>query len=160
MEKILLPVDGSEASLKAYNYAKEMTKKFGSELTVIHIKHEFAQPHQYQKAVDLPTLDVENMIAEYEKKKDYPDNFIADIGQKILDNAIKYFEDEGIEVKSEILQGRPATTIMEYAENNDFDLIVMCTHGMSIPRRFTLGSVTNKVVHHSKVPVFVIREED
>ncbi|MGM0378307.1 MAG: universal stress protein [Bacillota bacterium] len=159
-KKILVPVDGSKASLKAYDYAKEIATKFEAEITLIHVKHTFDQPFYYQSGYDLEDVDVDEMIKKYEKESDYPENFLNAIGNKIMDNAKKYFEDTDVEIATEILQGRPAHKIIEFAENNDFDVIVMCTHGMSIPRRFTLGSITNKVVHNSKIPVFITREEE
>lgn len=159
LKKILLPIDGSKASLKAYDYAKELATKFDSEITLIHVKHTFDQPFYYQHGYDLADFNVGQMIKKYEQEPEYPENFLTEIGHKILDTAEEHFQGVNIKIEKEILQGRPAHTIIEFAENNEFDLIIMCTHGMSIPRRFTLGSVTNKVVHHSKVPVFVIREE-
>jgi nucleotide-binding universal stress UspA family protein len=54
--------------------------------------------------------------------------------------------------------GDPSEVIVEIAESGDFHLILMCTHGMGAAKRLLIGSVTNKVVHHSSVPVIVIRE--
>jgi len=60
-------------------------------------------------------------------------------------------------VKSVLLIGRPAEEIIDYAEKNDIDLIVMGTLGLTGVKRFLIGSVAENVVRHSKVPVLVVR---
>jgi nucleotide-binding universal stress UspA family protein len=65
--------------------------------------------------------------------------------------------DEKIEVESVILEGSPANEIVDFAEKNDIDLIVMGTHGKTGIRRFLLGSVAENVVRYSKKAVLVVR---
>lgn len=60
-------------------------------------------------------------------------------------------------MKSVLLIGRPAEEIIDYAEKNDIDLIVMGTLGLTGVKRFLIGSVAENVVRHSKVPVLVVR---
>lgn len=162
MKKILLPVDGSETCFKAYQTAKDLAEKFDSEVHVLHVRHEFTRPY----LGEMVNIEIQNYVdtyhnAEHPEQKvsegNYSESLLDDIAYKILDNAEKYFKDDDIKVETRFLKGRPANTILDYAEDNDFDLIIMCTHGMSTLKRFTLGSVTNKVVHHAKVPVLVIK---
>ncbi len=76
------------------------------------------------------------------------------------DTAIEYVKDRvgatGLEVEGIIAQGHPADEIIKYAENNSIDLIVMGTLGKSGLDRFLLGSVADKVVRNSKIPVIVV----
>jgi nucleotide-binding universal stress UspA family protein len=60
-------------------------------------------------------------------------------------------------IKKLHVTGDPAQMIVRTAETEDFHLIMMCTHGMGAAKRLLIGSVTNKVVHHSEIPVIVIR---
>jgi nucleotide-binding universal stress UspA family protein len=53
--------------------------------------------------------------------------------------------------------GDPAVEIIEEAKKGEYDLIIMRTHGMKATKRFMLGSVTDKVVHHVGIPVLVVR---
>jgi len=77
--------------------------------------------------------------------------------------ATEYVENIGraanIEVESIILEGNPANEILNFAEKNELDLIVMGTHGKTGIQRFFVGSVSENVVRHSKIPVIVVKGE-
>ncbi|MDP2766255.1 MAG: universal stress protein, partial [Candidatus Methanoperedens sp.] len=77
------------------------------------------------------------------------------------DEATKYVADrasaEGIEVERNTIEGHPADEIIKYAEKNSISLIIMGTLGKSGLDRFLLGSVAEKVVRTSKIPVLVVR---
>jgi nucleotide-binding universal stress UspA family protein len=74
--------------------------------------------------------------------------------------AVKYAADRaeaaGLEVEGIIAEGHPAEEIMKYAEKNSFDLIVMGTLGKSGLDRFLMGSVADKVIRNSRIPVIVV----
>lgn len=203
--KILVPTDGSQASLKAFKYAESICKKYNAKLVLLNVKQEF--PWTYEGAI--PYIDntahfkedyssgnrsikdssfketygdgdvdldkeFKNEYGSSEKEveeNDFKDVYAGDYDKKndesstqmsfkVVNQAEKFFVDSGLEVETMTAKGDPASTILEIAENQDFDMIIMCTHGMSIVKRFALGSVTNKVVHHSNVPVLVIRESE
>ena len=69
----------------------------------------------------------------------------------------KLGKEAGVKIEPVFLKGIPADKILEYAEENNIDLIVMGTHGLTGMKRFLIGSVAEKVVRHSRVPVMVIR---
>ena len=77
--------------------------------------------------------------------------------------ATAYVENAGraanVEVESVILEGNPADEIVDFAEKNDIDLIVMGTQGKTAIQRFLIGSVAENVVRHSKKTVLVVRGE-
>ncbi|MCZ7400416.1 MAG: universal stress protein [Candidatus Methanoperedens sp.] len=77
------------------------------------------------------------------------------------DEATKYVADkaqaEGLEVDRNTIEGHPADEIIKYAEKNSMSIIVMGTLGKSGLDRFLLGSVAEKVVRNSKIPVLVVR---
>jgi nucleotide-binding universal stress UspA family protein len=77
--------------------------------------------------------------------------------------AIAYVENAGraadIEIESVILEGNPAIEIVDFAEKNDIELIVMGTHGKTGIQRFMIGSVAENVVRHSKNSVLVVKGE-
>ena len=62
----------------------------------------------------------------------------------------------GLEAESVILKGNPAEKILDFADEHDIDLIVVGSLGKSGIERFALGSVSEKVVRHAKVPVLVV----
>jgi nucleotide-binding universal stress UspA family protein len=65
-----------------------------------------------------------------------------------------------VKVESLLLEGQPAEKIIEFAEQNDIEMIVMGTLGKTGLDRFLLGSVAENVVRHSKIPVLVVRGEN
>jgi nucleotide-binding universal stress UspA family protein len=76
-----------------------------------------------------------------------------------LHNSYPAGKAENIEVESFILEGSPAHEIVDFAEKNDIDLIVMGTLGKTGILKFLPGSVTENVVRHSKKAVLVVRGE-
>ncbi len=76
--------------------------------------------------------------------------------KEYLDKAAANLKKDGIAVKTTVAQGKPADAIIDFAVKNDFGLIVMTTHGRSGPSRFALGSVAEKVIRNSSIPVLSI----
>jgi nucleotide-binding universal stress UspA family protein len=64
---------------------------------------------------------------------------------------------EGFDVKAEVLTGRPAETISDFAQHNKVDLIAIATHGRSGISRWIFGSVADRLVRSSLVPILLIR---
>jgi len=81
-------------------------------------------------------------------------------GQKAIYKVKECGEASGVEVREVLLEGHPSSEIIDFAENNDIDLIVMGTLGKTGLDRFLMGSVAEKVVRNSKVPVLVVRSEE
>lgn len=81
-------------------------------------------------------------------------------GRDIVEPVAAEVRDRGVECESEVVQGDPATTIADYAESREMDLVVMPTRGRTGLSRYLLGSVTEKVVRHSAVPVLTIRTHE
>jgi nucleotide-binding universal stress UspA family protein len=78
-------------------------------------------------------------------------------GKHMIEKAVEYFENRGVNVTSKIMQGYPAENILDEAEKGGYDMVIMCTHGMTAGKRFLLGSVTNKVLYHVTVPILIVR---
>jgi len=79
------------------------------------------------------------------------------------DDAIQYAkqvaEDKEIDYEGVVVEGDPARAILEFAKQNKVDLIIMGTLGKGGLERFLLGSVTDKVVRHSKTSVLVVKKQ-
>jgi nucleotide-binding universal stress UspA family protein len=136
-EKILVPLDGSELAEVALPYAEELAGKLGSEVILLHVcESAEAQYHHMHQ------LYIQKMVAATKR------------------GAKKYLEKpdaEAIKVRSAILDGHPAEQIVDFAEEQGIDLIVIATHGWSGIRRWVMGSVADKVVRATKRPVALIR---
>ncbi|KZE73380.1 universal stress protein [Paenibacillus elgii] len=139
-QKVLVAFDGSELSVKALQKAVAITQEDSAELIVIHV---YQSPVlAYGSAfVTVPA----NLDQDYEE-----------FARSVLKEAEEVTA--GVSgVKHVLQQGQPAVTILEYAEENGVDLIIMGSRGLSGIREFVLGSVSHNVVQHSKVPVLVIK---
>ena len=81
-------------------------------------------------------------------------------GQTAVDEVVERGAELGVDVQTSIEYGKPNEEILEYVEENGIDAIVMGTHGRSGAGRLVLGSVTEKVVRKSDVPVLTVRMAD
>ena len=139
-EKILIATDGSEYTKNAVDYGIDIAKSTGAKLFAIYI-------------VDTAAFASIPMDAAWES--------MYELLKQEGDLAIKYVSEraqaEGLEVEGNLIEGHPADEIIRYSEKNLISLIVMGTLGKSGLDRFLLGSVAEKVVRNSKIPVLVVR---
>lgn len=143
IKKILVPVDGSEANKKAIELAAHMAKSFPAQVILLHVIE-----------LNMPSaLQVEYSYVQYSYTDEDLKN-LKNISQKILDNASELLE--GVEVTKLSFVGYPVDEILRISEEEDVDIIVMASRGMTGIKKYLMGSVTNNVVHHSKKPVLVI----
>ncbi|MGA2880548.1 MAG: universal stress protein [Bryobacteraceae bacterium] len=138
--RILFPVDFSARCASAVPSVQAMVKRFGSELTVLHV-------------VDLPlAVGIAPPEAAAWATLIGADR-LRENGKIALERFIAR-EFPGVRVKAESAEGDPATVIADYARDHGADLIMMPTSGLGPFRRFLLGSVTAKVLHDTTVPVW------
>jgi nucleotide-binding universal stress UspA family protein len=84
---------------------------------------------------------------------------LEEVSQKYMDNLVTKFKSEGIDMQVEIGRGGAAEGIVNYAAENQIDLVVITTRGRSGLGKFFLGSVASKVISTSPVPILVIPPE-
>ena len=80
-------------------------------------------------------------------------------GERIVDEASERASERGVSTETDVLQGEPYSTIVDYADDRGVDLVVMPTHGRKGLERFLLGSVTERVVRRANVPVLTVRPD-
>ncbi|MBZ5555413.1 MAG: universal stress protein [Acidobacteriia bacterium] len=137
ISKILLPIDFSERSAGAARFAIHLARHFNSELALLHV---FEPPGEFGKIEGAPVL--EDLLVELQAGS-----------QRTLDAFMKT-EFQDLKVTRTMLHGDPAGKIVEYTLSEKPDLIMMATHGYGPFRRFLLGSVTAKVLHDAKCPIW------
>lgn len=140
-KRIVVAYDGSDQAIKALNTAIELAKAFNSKLDVVEV-------------VDTAALLGMGFAP-------IPSDVIAQIyskAQNDVEQAKKKAQEAGVkDVTSQVLEGDPATSIIEYASKNGADLIVIGSRGLSTFKRLVLGSVSSKVVQESRIPVLVVK---
>ena len=145
--KILLPTDGSKYAEKAAKHAIWIAGHSNAELIALNVV-------DTSSLVGLPAEDLTIRVSE----------ILKDEGQKSLDNISKLIEElekneefkTGVKLIKESKEGPPADVILKTVKEENIDLIVMGTSGKHGLDRFLLGSVTEKVVRSSKVPVLAV----
>ncbi len=146
-KNILVPIDLSECSDSAITYALNIAEITGAAIKVIHV----LRLDMY--AQDLPAGALDLVITQTEKALNKRVTKIKTAYEK-KKNA------SSIKLTNEVIHGMSeAVTISRYAEKNKIDLIVLHTHGRSGITRFLLGSVTERVISHSKCSVIAIRPD-
>ena len=133
---ILLPTDGSEGTEQATKHALDHAQTYGATLHVLHVVNEELMP-----------------LDEHSKKAL---TVIENEGRESVDEVVDEAEAMDVEVVGAIVHGTPDVAIVEYARENDVDLVVMGTHGRSGLDRFLIGSTTDKVIRTAHVPVLAV----
>jgi nucleotide-binding universal stress UspA family protein len=138
--KIMVAVDGSEHSLKAAENALEVAKSFNAQLFAITVT---SVPQSYH----LRQEDVLEESSEMNDSKAWLEKFSHEA------------KTHNIELKTELINShRPVDyVILEYAEENNIDLIVVGTRGRSGFKRLLLGSIASSVVTYAHCPVMVVK---
>ena len=136
-DRILLPTDGSDANNRAVEQAVGLARETGADLHVLFVLE------------DIPYAP--------EMMDDTMEGQLREIGEATIEDIEGRAGEAGVDVVTEIREGAPHTTILEYAEAADVDAIVMGTHGRSGLDRYLLGSVTERVVRTADVPMLTVR---
>lgn len=142
--KILLPVDGSEVSIKAVRLAISLLRQGLSGSVVLANVQEPATLYEMVVAPDGEVLQRVSTAA----------------GVDTLEPAERLLIEAGVVYEREIATGDPAHTIVDIAERFACDLIVMGARGTSALRSALLGSVSNEVLHAAQVPVMIVKMEE
>jgi nucleotide-binding universal stress UspA family protein len=137
MAKVLVPIDGSPAALRALRHAMNAA-------TDIHIIN-------VQRKAEVPALLLHMTQSEIDKSQ-------REHGRSMLSDAGKVLNETGRAYRAHVAVGDPAAEIVRIADSEHVDLIVMGTRGMSALGNLALGSTATKVVHLSKVPVTLVRK--
>ncbi len=149
IDRVLVPTDGSQPSLKAAKYAAKLAKRVGAGVKIVHVM-EVAVPG-VRKPVELDDLGSVTIQVEDEER-------IKRRAMDVMDRTKKCFVDEGVPVETEFfLSGNVAEVIVETARDEGFDLIVMGSRGLGGLQHLMLGSVAEAVSRRAPCPVLIVR---
>jgi nucleotide-binding universal stress UspA family protein len=142
---MLAPTDFSEYSKQAVASALELAKKFGAKLSILHV-------------VELPPYPVEGYVPP-----SLTSTFLEDLERQAtqdLAQVVPEAESAGIEVARLVTVGSPYRKIIDMAEAEQVDLIVMATAGRTGFSRLVMGSIAERVVRTASCPVLTIRPRE
>lgn len=139
--RIMVPLDGSPLAEAVLPYATLLAKACSAQIDLVSVLDTgglHAEP-QHQATID--------QVAERAQLE--AETYLNDVTNRL--------EAQKLTVQSNVLLGRPAETLASYAESSGADLIAMSTHGRSGIGRWLIGSVTDRVLHLSSIPMLIIR---
>jgi len=142
MQILLVPVDGSECSLRAVDYAIRRAR-LSNEPTHLHLLN--VQP-------PIVTVNVKLFVS-----KESLETYYRDEGNKALEPALARLEASGLAATPHIGVGDPGKIVCDYASEKSATEIIMGTHGRGVLAGALIGSVAQKVVHLSPVPVVLVK---
>ncbi|MFY9225008.1 MAG: universal stress protein [Blastocatellia bacterium] len=145
IKNILVPIDFSDHSKQLLSYAMDLAKNYQAKLQLLHVIDTPVYPAFYvmdQMAVTSVAENIKIRVIEN------------------LTNLVNELKEPNVKTEVFAVEGRAAKTITQFAEENDNDLILIATHGLTGVERFLLGSVTEKVVRLAKQAVFTIKPKE
>lgn len=141
---MVVGTDGSDTAGEAVRQATELAKQLGAKVHVVSAYEPIPEGRLREERQEVPS-DLQWMVNPRE-----------DVDET-LNTAAQGLKDAGVEVATHAREGDPADAILDVAEEEKADLIVVGNKGMTGAKRFLLGSVPNKVSHHAPCSVMIIR---
>mgnify|MGYP006270689685 CR=1 FL=1 len=151
-EKILVPTDGSDTAENAVEHALDIAEKYGAEVHALYV-------------VDVDSMSLSLGAEQVDRLQQGQFDEMEEVKSK-AEEATGYVADaarvHGLEAVEHIAGGQPHRVVAEYADDHGIDLVVMGSHGRSGVKRALLGSVTERTLRSTDVPVLVVdvREEE
>jgi len=143
LRKVLIATDGSETAKKAADFGVQIAGLSGAKVCVVYVID--TTPYY---SIPLDEVWSKEVYEQLEK-----------MGNEITSDVEKTAKAAGLETESLVLKGDPAERIVSFAEKQNIDMIVVGSLGKGEFERLVIGSVSEKVVRHAKVPVLVVREQ-
>ncbi|HEY9839419.1 MAG TPA: universal stress protein [Candidatus Obscuribacterales bacterium] len=140
-QHILFPTDGTTAARRVETQVVSLARAFGARITVLHA-YEFLE-----------------VIPVYETTYAYIDeleDYLSAQSKEVAAQTEARLRAEGLEVQTLVIKGDPGQSVLNAADEQHCDLIVMGSRQRGAVRRFLLGSVSNYVVHHAECPVLIV----
>ena len=135
-----MPVDGSDNSYRALDAALLLSEKLGSNITVIHVMEQVPITHIGSEK------QINEFLEAYKKEN-----------QEILSKCSEIATQKGFTINTFLLEGNPASAILDFSKKEKFDLLIMGRRGLGKFKELILGSISSKIVHHSPSAVLLIR---
>jgi len=137
---ILVPIDGSDYSMRAAEYSVSIAKMLDAEIMVVYVMDDIVLK-QISKLNERENVETE----------------LRNDGQRYIKYVLNLAEKEGIKAKSLLTKGRPYEQIVNLAKDLSMNLIVMGTYGVRGAERILIGSVAERVIEYSPCPVLVVK---
>jgi nucleotide-binding universal stress UspA family protein len=151
--RVLVAIDGSISSMRTIDYAISIAMKNNSQLVILYVIDVYKYPYLPSSIILAPTFGSEKYLEERNEAEGQMNKIKEKYKQKTKNNI------DSKELKTEIVEGAKsaATTIMEYAESENIDLIIIGSRGRTSFKKLLLGSVSSNIIKNAHCAVLVIR---
>jgi nucleotide-binding universal stress UspA family protein len=149
-KKILTAIDGSEHGWKALDLAADLARQQGAQLIVLHVVPHEPIPDALRAFAKAENLPVEEEVARFRQARTLGDHLTRAAEARAREHGVT-------EVVGRTEEGRPGGQILEVAEREEVDMIVMGSRGLSDARALFLGSVSHKVANHARCTCVTVK---
>lgn len=164
-KKMLVPLDGSELAEAVLGYVEDLGKRCAAEVILLRVippppdgaGATFRSLRLDSPMAPRPELVEDMAVAQHPIYREQEMASLQSEARQSLASAKKRLSDAGVNVHVEVMFGRPASQIVEYAVKEGVDLIAMATHGRGGFRRWVFGGVAEKVLRAAALPILLIR---
>ncbi|WP_049936433.1 universal stress protein [Haloplanus natans] len=139
-DKLLFPTDGSDGAAAVFDHVLALANAHDATVHVVNVADTTRES----------VTTIRGRVVDALERA----------GAETVQRAATRASERGVPTVTEVLQGEPYRTIVDYADTYDIDLVVMPTHGRRGLERFLLGSTTERVVRRAETPVLTIRPDD
>ena len=136
--RIIAPTDGTEASLRGLEVAVGLVLRYAAELVVV-------------TAVSVP-----DWLARQSMEPGAIESYVEGNAQKVFESALSLLRQSGVGAAMRVVVGPPAESLLAEIESSHADLVVMGRRGRDEPKDLLLGSVSDRVARHVKVPILLV----
>lgn len=140
-QRILIPIDGSQLSLKAAKQGVYIARKLESKVVFLYV-------------IDVRTIQTSSLTGV---DSGILRTTLRNAAERYLNEAAKLAEEENITFQNRIREGLPAEDILKEIEEEKIDLVIMGSKGMSGAHRVIIGSTAEEVVRWSPCPVLIVK---
>jgi nucleotide-binding universal stress UspA family protein len=141
-KKIVVALDGSEVAEEVLPYVEDIGTKMNSQIVLLRVSLPPQVVEDAGRVVSTVEQTVQRITSDF-------DHYLSQVAARL--------KTKGLETERAVKFGDPAEVIVDYAREVGADLIAMCTHGRSGLSRWVYGSVADRVLRASSVPVLLIR---
>ena len=136
--RIIAPTDGTEASLRGLEVAAGLVVRYAAELVVV-------------TAVSVP-----DWLARQNMEPGAIESYVEGNAQKVFESALSLLRQSGVGAAMRVVVGPPAESLLAEIERSHADLVVMGRRGRDEPKDLLLGTVSDRVARHVKVPILLV----
>jgi nucleotide-binding universal stress UspA family protein len=158
MKTVLVPLDGSALAEQSLPYARLLATTLGARVRLLRVIAETPGDDFLAESIGA-VYGMNDPLTIQRERQQHAFEILRQNAERYLESHAELMQADGIDAAIDIRFGAPADVIVEAALVPHVTMIVMATHGYSGFKRWSLGSVTDKVIHATATPIFIVRAE-